>query len=196
MYSIIVHKIYGLYKKLIKMTYRVTNVFIKYMTSIKMHVIEDPLTGFKYIVTPSPDSNSICSYKNFLFNNNVTTVLRLCDKHEYSDEYLSSENIKVIDMPLKDGDIPNIDVIKKWLNIIDNETIGIAVHCRAGLGRAPLFVCVGLIKIGGMEDLKAIQIVRNNIKGSLNSKQIDFLCNELKTIQFGKNIKNNNCIIS
>jgi protein tyrosine phosphatase type 4A len=168
------------------------------MTSIKMHVISDPSSGFKYIVTPSPDSNSIHSYKNLLFNNSVTTVLRLCEQINYEDEYLATSNIKVIHMPLNDGDIPDVNTIKQWLSILEKETNGIAVHCRAGLGRAPLFVCIGLIKIGGMNDIEAISLVRKHIKGALNSKQIDFLCNTLKTIQFKQNRKkkDNGCVIA
>lgn len=162
-----------------------------------MHVISDPSSGFKYIVTPSPDSNSIYSYKNLLFDNSITTVLRLCEKYEYDDEYLTTANIQVIHMPLKDGDVPDVDVVKQWLNIINNEKNGIAVHCRAGLGRAPLFVCIGLIKISGMDDVEAINFVRNHIKGSLNLRQIDFLCNTLKTIHFKQNKKKDNgCIIA
>lgn len=168
------------------------------MNSIKMHVISDPSSGFKYVVTPSPDSDNICSYKNLLFNNNVTTVMRLCDKCEYEDDFLAMSNINVLHMPLNDGDVPNIETVTQWIEIISKETIGIAVHCRAGLGRAPLFVCIGLIKIGGMEDIEAISLVRKHIKGSLNSKQIDFLCNTLKTIQFKQNKKKKNmgCIIA
>lgn len=168
------------------------------MTSIKMHVIGDPSSGFKYIVTPSPDSNSIYSYKNLLFNNSVTTVLRLCEQRDYDEEYLAGSNIKVIHMPLQDGDVPDVEIVKQWLNIISNETNGIAVHCRAGLGRAPLFVCIGLIKIGGMNDVEAINLVRKHIKGALNSKQIDFLCNTLRTIQFKQNKKkkDHGCIIA
>lgn len=164
------------------------------MTSIKMHVISDQKTGFKYIVTPSPDSNSISSYKNYLLKNNITTVVRLCEEINYDDEYLLSSNINVEHMPLKDGDIPDIETVKKWMNIIEKEEHGIAVHCKAGLGRAPLFVCVGLIKIHGMSDMDAICFVRKEINGSLNLKQIEFLCNGLKLIK-QKNKKNNKCTI-
>lgn len=160
-----------------------------------MYTIIDPLSGFKYVVTPSPDSNSIHSYKNLLFKNNITTVLRLCDQIDYDDEYLNTFNIKVIHMPLKDGDVPNAETVEKWLNIISSATNGIAVHCRAGLGRAPLFVCVGLIKIGKIDNIRAIEIVRKEIKGALNTKQIDFLCNTLPKIQIKKNKQNCGCTI-
>ncbi len=161
------------------------------MIGINMHVISDPSSGFKYIVTSSPDSNSIYSYKNLLFKNNVTTVLRLCDQCTYDEEYLSTFNINVIHMPLKDGDVPDVETIKQWTEIISNASNGIAVHCKAGLGRAPLFVCIGLILVCNMETFEAIDLVRKHIKGSLNSKQIDFLCNTLQN----KKKKNHGCII-
>jgi len=164
------------------------------MDYIKMNVINAPSSNFKYIVTPSPDSDSIYAYKNFLFNNDVNTVLRLCEEKKYDDTILTASNIKVIDMPLKDGTSPNEETIKKWINILNEEKNGIAVHCNAGLGRAPLFVCVGLIKIQNMDEYDAIDLIRNNIKGSLNNNQLNFICNKLKNMKLHE--KKSNCVIS
>lgn len=162
-----------------------------------MHVICDPSSGFKYIVTPSPESNFICDYKKLLIDNNINTIVRLCEKYEssYDDNFFTSSNINIIDIPLKDGNVPDSDTIKQWLNIIENQQYGIAVHCKAGLGRAPLFACIGLIKIGKIDDIGAIELVRKHIKGSLNSKQIYFLCNDLKTCEY-KRKKSQGCIVS
>jgi protein tyrosine phosphatase type 4A len=129
--------------------------------NFNMHVISDLSNNFRYVVTPSPDSDSIISYKNFLLKNKVTTVIRLCDDaKEYDEDYLILHGIKIIHIPLKDGDVPELDIIKQWLELIvieKNRTGAIAVHCRAGLGRAPLFVCIGLIKIGKMDEIDAIK---------------------------------------
>ena len=59
-----------------------------------------------------------------------------------------------------DGSPPSPAVIKKWLDLVENCLINnkssdyldpderIAVHCVAGLGRAPVLVAVALIEAG------------------------------------------------
>ena len=47
----------------------------------------------------------------------------------------------------------------------------VAVHCVAGLGRAPLLVCLALIEYG-MEPLDAVELVRKHRRGALNSRQV------------------------
>ncbi len=50
----------------------------------------------------------------------------------------------------------------------------LAVHCVAGLGRAPVLVAIALIE-AGMSAHDAIQLVRAKRRGALNSKQLRFL---------------------
>ena len=50
----------------------------------------------------------------------------------------------------------------------------IAVHCVAGLGRAPVLVALALIEYG-MKPLDAIEFIRSRRKGALNSHQIEFI---------------------
>jgi protein tyrosine phosphatase type 4A len=50
----------------------------------------------------------------------------------------------------------------------------IAVHCVAGLGRAPVLVAVALIEYG-MKPLDAIEFIRSRRKGAFNTHQIEFL---------------------
>jgi len=67
---------------------------------------------------------------------------------------LEQAGIQVYDWPFEDGDPPPDSVIEKWL-ALDTETFGsgrdarIAVHCIAGLGRAP--VMVGSAIVGSAE---------------------------------------------
>jgi protein tyrosine phosphatase type 4A len=89
--------------------------------------------------------------------------------------------------PFQDGDAPPEKVINDWLDLVDAEKAlrekaedetgkqaTIAVHCVAGLGRAPVLVAIALIE-SGMEPLDAILFIRERRKGAINSKQMRFL---------------------
>ena len=49
-----------------------------------------------------------------------------------------------------------------------------AVHCVAGLGRAPFLVAIALIH-RGCERVYAIELIRKHRPGALNIKQANFL---------------------
>lgn len=55
-----------------------------------------------------------------------------------------------------------------------NDTPCIAVHCVAGLGRAPVLVAVALIE-NGMSPLDAIEYIRRRRRGAFNSRQIQYV---------------------
>lgn len=52
----------------------------------------------------------------------------------------------------------------------------IAVHCVAGLGRAPVLVAISLIE-AGMSPLDAVSFLRERRRGAINNKQLRFLEN-------------------
>ncbi|KAJ3064558.1 Protein tyrosine phosphatase type IVA 2, partial [Quaeritorhiza haematococci] len=55
----------------------------------------------------------------------------------------------------------------------------IAVHCVAGLGRAPVLVALALIE-AGMSPLDTIEFVRRRRRGAFNSVQLSFLLDSYK----------------
>ena len=69
-----------------------------------------------------------------------------------------------------------------WLQLVDRQErqsseenpITIAVHCVAGLGRAPVLVAIALIELG-MEPLDAVEFVRRKRRGAFNKPQIAYL---------------------
>ncbi|KAJ3280296.1 Protein tyrosine phosphatase type IVA 1 [Borealophlyctis nickersoniae] len=65
----------------------------------------------------------------------------------------------------------------------------IAVHCVAGLGRAPVLVAVALIE-SGMAPIDAIEFIRRRRRGAFNSVQLSYLMDSYK--RFWKKTGGNN----
>lgn len=136
------------------------------------------ISPFSYIVTATPNPNNISYYKDLFLKKNIGTIVRLCCEKMYDKNEFEKIGIKVIDMPLQDGNVPNIEQIKKWLKIAKtekNRRKNIVIHCISGLGRAPLFVCICLICLDKMENENAIAYVRKCIPYAFNSRQLKFL---------------------
>ena len=51
----------------------------------------------------------------------------------------------------------------------------IAIHCHAGMGRAPTLVALALMKFGGLSGVDAIKLIRNQRPKCFNSTQVNFL---------------------
>lgn len=148
------------------------------LDSFNSSVIIGP-TGFIYLITRSPDPNNLKNYKDFLLSNRVSRIIKLCKEDKYDSEYLETNGINVIDYAIDDGTVPTKDDVKKWIDIVkktkDEGKNGIACHCMSGLGRAPLFVCVTLIKMENMDPIDAITLVRKKIPRALNNNQLNYL---------------------
>jgi len=98
-----------------------------------------------------------------------------------------------MELPFPDGDPPPSEVVNDWLDLVETtfsepaasskslsaaeankEKRTIAVHCVAGLGRAPVLVSIALIE-RGMEPYDAIEFVRNKRRGAINARQLAYL---------------------
>lgn len=98
-----------------------------------------------------------------LKKNNVGTVVRVCEP-SYKIEELSSHGIQVKDLAFEDGTPPPPHVVDEWfdtlkLNYQENPEACVAVHCVAGLGRAPVLVALALIELG-LKYEAAVELIR------------------------------------
>ena len=109
---------------------------------------------------------------------NVRDVVRVCDP-TYRTDVLLKEGIIVHDMQFDDGSPPSQDIVDQWFNLLktrfkEDPDCCIAVHCVAGLGRAPVLVALALIELG-MQYEDAIELIRQKRRGAINARQLSYL---------------------
>lgn len=132
----------------------------------------------------APTDSNLDQYLRELKAQNVSMLVRTCEP-TYSVEKLKKAGIAVRELPFADGAPPPDEVVDQWLGIIREvfeskaaASAGsgptIAIHCVAGLGRAPAMVAIGLIE-KGMDPMDAIQMIRDKRRGAINRKQVRFL---------------------
>jgi protein tyrosine phosphatase type 4A len=132
----------------------------------------------RFLITDRPDNN-LDEYIQRLREANVTDLVRAC-KVSYPSQPFEGAGITLHSFDIPDGGAPAPQVLKQWLALVhrraDTTPPGatIAVHCAAGLGRAPVLVAVALIELE-MSSLDAMAFVRSHRKGAFNSTQIAFL---------------------
>ncbi|KAM3582860.1 hypothetical protein VKS41_004624 [Umbelopsis sp. WA50703] len=156
-------------------------------------VIETPaisLSPLRFLLLDCPTDSTLHLYMDEFRRLNVTDVVRCCQA-TYNSNRLAEEGINVLDLPFRDGGVPPPPVIGQWLKLVEtrdrearmNASTSqddpdmrptIAVHCVAGLGRAPVLVAIALIEMG-MQPLDAVEYVRRKRRGAFNKPQIAYL---------------------
>lgn len=138
---------------------------------------------YRFLIMDMPTDTNIQSYIDVLQKKHVTAVVRACDA-TYNSGPLTKAGIAVLDVPFPDGDPPPQHVIDTWMNFVeqqfkhanDDNKVCIAVHCVAGLGRAPVLVAIALVE-SGMEPYDAIAFIRKKRRGAINARQLKWLEN-------------------
>lgn len=130
----------------------------------------------------APTEANLHLYIQELEKHEVCTLVRVCDP-TYDKKRLQEINIEVHDWPFADGDAPPSSVINNWLDLVENifgsaskkgPNATIAVHCVAGLGRAPLLVALALIE-RGMDSMDAVEAIRKRRRGAINTRQLKYI---------------------
>ncbi|XP_061885304.1 protein tyrosine phosphatase type IVA 2 [Entelurus aequoreus] len=132
----------------------------------------------KFLITHNPTNATLNKFTEELKKFSVQTLVRVCES-TYDKAPVEKEGIQVLDWPFDDGAPPPTHIVDDWLKLLNTkfrEEPGccIAVHCVAGLGRAPVLVALALIETG-MKYEDAVQFIRQKRRGAFNSKQLLYL---------------------
>lgn len=134
--------------------------------------------NMRFLITHNPTDSTLSSFIEDLKRYGATTVVRVCDI-TYDKTPLEKDGINVVDWPFDDGAPPPSKLVDDWLSLLkrkfqEDPGCCVAVHCVAGLGRAPVLVALALIE-SGMKYEDAIQLIRQKRRGAINSKQLTYL---------------------
>ncbi|XP_060516355.1 PRL-1 phosphatase [Cylas formicarius] len=145
---------------------------------IRPSAAEIEYKGFKFLITDRPSDQNIVAYIQELQKHQVKTVVRVCEPSYKTDE-LKQVNIEVFDLMFDDGTFPPNEVVEKWFKVLkklfhEDPDGCVAVHCVAGLGRAPVMVALALIELG-LKYEEAVELIREKRRGAINAKQLAFL---------------------
>lgn len=131
----------------------------------------------RFLIMDAPTDNNLPGYVEVCKSHNVATIVRACEP-TYNTGPLGKAGIQVVELPFTDGDPPPAGVVDKFLDIckaeFKQENRTLAVHCVAGLGRAPVLVVIALVEMG-MDPMDAVEFVRKKRRGAINSKQVRWL---------------------
>uniref|UniRef100_A0A8C1KUG2 Cell division cycle 14B n=1 Tax=Cyprinus carpio TaxID=7962 RepID=A0A8C1KUG2_CYPCA len=114
------------------------------------------------------------AYFPYFRKHNVTTIIRL-NKKMYDAKRFTDMGFKHHDLFFVDGSTPNDAIVTKFLNICENADGGIAVHCKAGLGRTGTLIGCYMMKHFRLTAAEAIAWIRICRPGSVIGPQQNFI---------------------
>ncbi|XP_006897486.1 PREDICTED: protein tyrosine phosphatase type IVA 1-like isoform X1 [Elephantulus edwardii] len=140
--------------------------------------VEVTYKKMRFLITHNSTNATLNKFIEELKKYGVITIVRVCEA-TYDTVLVEKEGIHVLDWPFDDGAPLSNKIVDDWLSLVKikfREEPGccIAVHCVAGLGRAPVLVALALIQ-GGMKYEDAVQFIRQKQGGAFNSKQLLYL---------------------
>lgn len=157
---------------------------------------------FRFVILDAPSPSTLPVYVRELQKLKVRHLVRVCGQ-TYKHDIVEKVGIHVHGFPFDDGAPPPQNVIDSWLNLLEDarqevRTPGdfptIAVHCVAGLGRAPILVALALVEYSKCPPLDAIGLVRAKRKGAVNQVQLNWLT-RYKPRKSGSNGDGKDCCV-
>jgi len=177
------------------------------MTSIGTKPTLIEVQKMKFLIMDAPPQSNLHLYIKEMRKHGVVEVVRVCEP-TYQGAELQAAGINLHDREYPDGHSPPNEVIDAWLQLVDKtfystaaagaesgNKVCIAVHCVAGLGRAPVMVALALIEFANMDAVEAVSLIRRHRRGAINEKQLLYL-EEYKRRYRKKTAEGGCCIIS
>jgi protein tyrosine phosphatase type IVA len=163
----------------------------------------DQAKPMKFLIMDAPRNQNLHLYIKEMRKHSVTDVARFCEP-TYAAAELQTAGIQIHEMEYADGHSPPQEIIDQWLQLVDKTFYSssspqdsashcIAVHCVAGLGRAPQMVAIALIEFANMDPVEAVSLIRRHRRGAINEKQLLYL--EGYKRQYRKNAGGGGCCV-
>jgi protein tyrosine phosphatase type 4A len=137
----------------------------------------------RYLIMDAPRDENLHIYLKACKQARITDLVRVCAEQTYAVASVEAAGLRMHEMPFADGECPQPEVVDEFLRLVkktvtqnaNGANAGVAVHCVAGLGRAPLLVAIALIELGKMDALEAVEYIRVHRRGAINARQLTFL---------------------
>lgn len=135
----------------------------------------------RFLIMDAPKESNLHVYLRECKKFNVTHIVRISEP-SYRKEEVEEAGIQLHEMYYPDGQSPPADIIERWLELVANtfdkkskdDKPCIAIHCVAGLGRAPVLVAIALIE-DGLDAISAVSFIRERRRGAINTVQLNYL---------------------
>lgn len=135
-----------------------------------------------FLIMDAPRASNLHVYIKEMRKHHVTDICRFCEP-TYQAQELTNAGIQLHHLEYQDGTSPSPELIHQWLQLVDTvfyskdhqENACIAVHCVAGLGRAPVMVAIALVEFANMDPVEAVTFLRTKRRGAINEKQLLYL---------------------
>lgn len=114
------------------------------------------------------------AYFPYFRKHNVTCIIRL-NKKLYDSKRFTDAGFDHHDLFFVDGSTPSDTILRKFLNIVENTDGGVAVHCKAGLGRTGTLIACYMMKHYRLTAAECIAWIRISRPGSIIGPQQHFL---------------------
>jgi len=138
--------------------------------------------GMQFLIMDAPRHSNLHLYIKEMRNHGVTDIVRVCEETYLAND-LQTAGICLHEMPYDDGHSPPREILDKWLHLVEQRFFlsptsnnnAVAVHCVAGLGRAPVLVAIALVEFAYMDPVEAVTLIRRNRRGAINQQQLNWL---------------------